>query len=397
MQRFLFAILFFSLAILEASAQSPADSLTRVLSGLHAASNLPGFAVAVVSRDSLAYLRGFGFADIARQAPYTENTVQNIGSISKTFIGVSLMKLVETGRLSLDTPINDLLPFRVAHPRFPDDPILVRHLATHTSGIADSRMYAEKAYYPESPQSVHNYSSGSRLRQRYLRKLSGNARMELGAYLQAYLQPGGALFMPANFTRNAPGASYSYSNVGAALAAFLIERVSGQSFDAFTSGLVLRPLRMTASGWSYAGIDTSAHATLYLGDGAALPAYGLSTYPDGGLRTSCRDLALYLQEMMRGYAGSSTLLRPEYFREMMRPHAPNGDKGAGIFWEITKNGNIGHSGADPGVLTFLLFNPEKNYGQVFLTNMDVRTSPETLTSFKKIWDTLSAFQSVLFP
>ena len=67
--------------------------------------------------------------------------MQNIASVSKTLIGVSIMKLVEEDRLSLDDEANRFLPFDIVNPHFPASPILIRHLATHTSSILDDENY----------------------------------------------------------------------------------------------------------------------------------------------------------------------------------------------------------------------------------------------------------------
>ncbi|MBN4683912.1 beta-lactamase family protein, partial [Pandoraea nosoerga] len=90
--------------------------------------------------------KGFGYADVASKRPYTPQTVQPIGSISKTLIGVALMKGVERGWFTLDDDIDTLLPFPVRNPDFPDKPITLRQLATHTSGIVDREAVYEAGY-----------------------------------------------------------------------------------------------------------------------------------------------------------------------------------------------------------------------------------------------------------
>lgn len=113
------------------------DSLTTQLEGIEAKSIIPGFAVAIVDSNAVIYKKGFGFSNLNNHTPLTPQTVNFIASISKTFIGLSVMKLVELGKLDLDEKVNDILPFKVVNPHFPEIPITVRQLVTHTAGLMD--------------------------------------------------------------------------------------------------------------------------------------------------------------------------------------------------------------------------------------------------------------------
>ncbi len=144
---------FFSLAFagwlllpLTAGAQAhPAaaapDSVTQQTPRRLAASPaLPGFAVAVVGSGGIRYEAGFGLADRAARAAFTPCTVQEVGSVSKTLIGLCLLKGVELGYFTLDTDVNTVLPgwtVRNPHGGPGAAPITIRHLATHTAGILD--------------------------------------------------------------------------------------------------------------------------------------------------------------------------------------------------------------------------------------------------------------------
>jgi len=122
------------------------DSLTQALNELYSLGYINGYAVTLVNDTGPLYQKGFGYMDVAAKKPYTDSTVQNIASISKTFIGISLMKAQELGKLKLDDPINSYLPFKVINPYFPEKEITIRHLATHTSSITDTKYYNKKSY-----------------------------------------------------------------------------------------------------------------------------------------------------------------------------------------------------------------------------------------------------------
>lgn len=100
----------------------------------------------IIVNRKLVWTRGYGFADRERAVPFTQDTIMNIGSISKTITGAALMRAVQEGKLSLDGNINKYLPFKVANPSFPNEPITLRQLATHTSRVQVERMDRPDGY-----------------------------------------------------------------------------------------------------------------------------------------------------------------------------------------------------------------------------------------------------------
>ena len=145
MKKILSILIISAIFCLTLFAQDKAKELDTKLTEIAEKGHLPGFGVAIVSKDKTLYQKGYGYADLANKKPYTKNTVQNIGSVSKTFIGVSLMKLVERGKLILMTRISDILPFKITNPYYPESPITIRQLATHTSTLKDTDYY-QKTY-----------------------------------------------------------------------------------------------------------------------------------------------------------------------------------------------------------------------------------------------------------
>lgn len=117
------------------------DSLTAELEVLRNQGHFIGFGVAIVNRQGALHQHGFGFADAQAHKPYSIHTIQNIASVSKTLVGLALLKAQELGRLNLADSVNKYLPFRVVNPAFPKVPITLRHLATHTSSIRDNDFY----------------------------------------------------------------------------------------------------------------------------------------------------------------------------------------------------------------------------------------------------------------
>jgi CubicO group peptidase (beta-lactamase class C family) len=377
------------------------DSLTAELEALRNQGHFVGFGVAIVNSQGALYQHGFGFADAQARTPYGIHTIQNIASVSKTLVGLALLKAQELGKLNLDDSVNKYLPFRVVNPKFPKVPITLRQLATHTSSICDNDFYLSKNYYLKPGQDVTGKPLTFEDEQAFI---SADSAVTLPEFLQNVLTTRGKWYQAKGFLARRPGELYEYSNVGAALAAYVVELATGQSFPAFSAHYLTRPLRMQASGWHYGEVDFAHYSRLYQTPTVAFPYYGLTTYPDGGFISSVADLSLYLRELIRGYQGKGTLLKPASYRELFRPQlaAGNFEKrnernpysesyNVGIFMGFGYTGFIGHTGGDPGVVTLLFFDPKSGLGRLLMLNTSFSDKAGGAAMYK-IWDTLAKYQ-----
>ena len=324
-------------------------NLDRRVGEIASRERLPGFAVALVTKDAVLFQKGYGWADVEERRPFTPQSLQNVGSISKTFIGVSLMQLAEQNRIRLDDDVNRYLPFRLANPHFPADIITIRHLATHTSTLTDTNEYWANDYILSPFQPAQRaLATVDMLRAK-------NRQMPMAQFIRNILAPDGTWYRKGSFLKKRPGTTFQYSNLGAAVATYVVERVTG-----------------------------------YIGR-KIVPRYSGVTYGDGGLITSVEDLSRYLMEMMKGYRGESTLLRQDSFKEMMSPGEPKpGTGGYNIFWWLRANGSLGHSGADPGIAASMFFEPGRNVGAIVFTNSSTGDSNKdpARRQFDDIADTL---------
>ncbi|HET9447071.1 MAG TPA: serine hydrolase domain-containing protein, partial [Steroidobacteraceae bacterium] len=187
---------------------------------------LMGVAGAVFVDGRRVWSRGYGHRDYLRTQPFTTNTPMTIASITKTITGAAMMRLVAEGKLDLDADVNRYLPFSVRNPRFPDTPITLRMIATHTSSITD-RWEIYRATY----------------------NFGGASAEPLGDFITSYFARDGRRYSEDNYTNAAPGKEREYSNIGAGLAGFIIERVSGERLDAYTRRHFFTPLNMRSTGW----------------------------------------------------------------------------------------------------------------------------------------------------
>lgn len=160
-----------------------------------------GLSAAIIIDKKLVWKNGYGYADKEKGLPFKSSTIMNIGSIAKTFTGLCVMKLVQDGLLNLDEDINSYLPFKVVNPNFPGEKITLRQLATHTSSLADRYPFYNETIYIEP----------------------GKVRQPLGSFLHDYYVLGGRYYSKENFLPHKPGTYRDYSNIGAALAGYIVE------------------------------------------------------------------------------------------------------------------------------------------------------------------------------
>ncbi|MEM6348423.1 MAG: serine hydrolase domain-containing protein [Bacteroidota bacterium] len=382
MKPFLPFLLALFLCLPFANAQTQADSLQQELQALYDDCGLPGFAVAIVDANGLKFTQGYGYANLKDKIPYTPQTVQNIASISKTVIGVNLMKAVEMGKLQLDDPINKYLPFEVTNPWYPEIPITIRHLATHTSSIRD-RNYS-LSYLLEEEEARQDPD----VPQDWLEFIAEHKRMDMETFFRACLVRKGELYKKKNFHKKKPGSNNSYSNIAAALAAFVLEQAVGEPFYEFSRKHVTGPLQMKHSDWMADAVVDEPLAMLYFPDGKRVPGYSLITYPDGGFRTSVADMSLYLQEMIKGYSGQSDFMQTSSFKALL----PGDEDESRVFWGMGEpSRNIGHNGGDPGVRTDMHFNADNKIGYILFCNMSADGDEKLHAQYLRVMEILHAY------
>jgi CubicO group peptidase (beta-lactamase class C family) len=197
-----------SLAVLDAELAAIASDPQRPLASL---------SVLAIRDGKVVYQRQLGrrFIDGATRSgdkPANEDTLYRVASVSKLVTTLGALKLVEDGKLALDADIGGYLGYRVRNPHFPDAPITLRMLLTHTSSLRDDAGY----FWPEDLR------------------------------LQEFLTPGGAAYgTGAMWSAQAkPGGHFSYANLPWGLVGTIMERVGGERFDRLMKRLVLDPLGM---------------------------------------------------------------------------------------------------------------------------------------------------------
>jgi len=369
------SLLIYAANINATSAQAKFNNIDQLLQRAATKDGLPGLAVTFVNQRKALHSAVFGYADIAKASPYTTQSIQPVGSVSKMILAVALMKAVELGYFTLETDINRILPFKIINPHEPDHAITVKELATHTSGIIDNPGIYPNTYkfnYKLRPYTKGLVENLPPLQ--YKQKVNDST---LSAFCFNYLAEKGKYYGAQNFVFTKGNRTYAYSNIGTTLLGYLIEIKSGMSYSAFTTKYILKPLHLDSSGWFLSDLNLKDHAQLYFDQKSNFPLFDLLTYPDGGLKTNAADLSKFLIDVIKGMSGKSVVLKASSFKTMFQPQFTSVNvparlslekRNKGILWNLYANGTIGHDGDDPGVSAFLIFNPLTKAGALFLAN-----------------------------
>ncbi len=380
----------------ESIAWQYSDSLTAKIQEIFEQADIPGLGVTIFDTENVLYEQGFGYANREEGIPYTAKTAQNVASVSKTFIAVSLMQCIEKGLFTLETPINDLLPFEVINPYLPKEKILIKHLTNHTSGIVDLEKSWKYSYYLLKPQDFEELEFGYG-EKAFLTGIRGDSTMSLHTYLKETFEPKGDYYNKKIFKKSAPGEAYEYTNLGANLCAYLIEVATGVSYRNYVIEQIYKPLGMKNSGWSHRLPPGTIKAQTYLASGDPYPSYSDVDYPAGNGATTIADLRMFAQDMMKGLKGDGQLLQKESYEKMLTPEHIAADElsSFAVFWytnNILKDRM--HDGSGGDVAAHMGFNMKEGLGYIMLYNHGLYPEKQNQAQ-SKIWKTVIKYRQLM--
>jgi len=321
------------------------------------ARNRLGVAAAIVKGKSLAWSKGFGTANTELKTSVTPDTVFVIASITKTITGTAVMLLVEQGKLNLDADINTYLPFSVRSPVFPDKPISLRQLLSHTAGLSDDAFNSfgepsSQFFFPD-----------------------GVPKLSLADFCKGLLSVDGANYSAASFTGKAPGTACQYCNLGLSLAGYIVERTAGQSLNDFCKAHIFNRLGMKRTSFRVQDFQPKEMAMPYDETLKPIGHYVESDYPDGNLRSTVNDLSRFLRAFMNGGSlNGARFLEASSVEEMKKIQYPSieGAQGQALAWDYSPAGSygglLGHYGAYYGTLTAMRYSPATNTGMIVFMN-----------------------------
>jgi CubicO group peptidase (beta-lactamase class C family) len=329
-------------------AQGPRDpaELESFLDGLLAQEmeefHIAGAAVSVVEDGKLFFTKGYGYADVENKIPVDpERTIFRTGSVGKNFTWTAVMQLVEQGKLDLNADVNTYLDFPI--PNTYPQPITLKHLMTHTSGIEDRWLESVVADASELVP----------------------ARDWLIANFPGRVRP--------------PGEAAGYSNYNAMLAGYIVERVSGEPYDEYIQKHIFDPLGMTHSTVQPRmpeALHPFASKSYTYVDGAFQPFPDYFTQPavlpSGFHQASVTDMARFMIARLEGgfYGDASTEMRilkestaQEMLTTLYTPDSRLKGTAYGLF-DLSDNGQwvLGHEGYAPVMFSQLLLLPNQHLG-----------------------------------
>ncbi|MBC7870424.1 MAG: beta-lactamase family protein [Chitinophagaceae bacterium] len=303
--------------------------------------NVTGANLSIVQNGEVLYTAGYGFRNIETEQAVTPETLFSIGSVSKSFTALAVAQQVDAGNLDLDTPIIDYVPnLTYTDPRF--EQVTLRHLLSHTSGlpVMDTLWYA------------------------------GTVESRDALITEFAMQ---------TFDTE-PGATYVYNNVAYALAGYVLEQVTGETWEDYIRAHIFTPLEMTESVVSFDEMaQTSNYALphlLNIREGAvpqALFEYIDLIAPAGAIDSNPVNMANYaLLQLGDGTFNGERVVSQELLEEM---HAVTSEvtEGYGLGWVNTSYEGydlVWHNGAIDGFTAALFLVPSESLGVTILTNSD---------------------------
>jgi len=280
-------------------------TLDRFIAGYCAAMNAPGLTLGLANSQGTIRTASFGYVDLAAKLPVTTSHLFEIGSISKSFVGLTILQLHEEHKVDLQAPIRSYLPWLSMETTYGE--ILVHHLLTHSSGMPD-----DAPVIPSSPER----------------------------------RPRQAL---------PPGSEFHYSNWGYDVLGRLIETVDGRPWHAAVSARVLKPIGMTDTSPTITSASRPRIARSYVPlhddrpyprHGALAPAGNLAVeFAAGSIASTPGDMTLYMQMILNhGEIRGGRIISEDSFKLFSTPHiaAPAFGPTAGYGYGIAVDKLDGH-------------------------------------------------------
>jgi len=321
--------------------------------------SVPGAGIALVDQGRLVWAGGVGFADRDAQRPVTGDTLFRVGSITKSFVALALVKLAEEGRVSLDARVDEIAPeLVIGNPWAAEQPITIAHLLEHTAGFDE--VHPNEAYGPLSVESLPLATI-----------LAKNPRSRVARWR--------------------PGSRASYANPGYTVAAYVIEKVTGRPWTDYVRQELFAPLGMNGSALRWSPDADARLARGYDQSGAVVPYRAIYHHPAGGLMTSPRELAALVQlYLARGRVGGRQLVSPESIARMERSetlalHGTDMDYGfanmGDVFLRVPMRG---HDGGIDGYLSGYYYDVALGIGFVVMVNQVSERAGEALFEIRHL-------------
>ena len=316
---------------------------------------LVGVGIGLVEGDTISWMGGFGDANQAEEIPVTFRTHFRIGSVSKMFTALALIKLADEGKLSLQDRVRDLVPEApISNAWAETDPVTVTHLLEHTAGFDDMHF-------------------------RHFYQLDERANWTLSETIMA---------LDVELTsRWRPGERSSYSNPGYGLAGYIVEKISGQSYATYIEENFFVPMGMKDTYMDF----QRARQTMSIGYSPTrkpLDYRPILLAPAGDINSTIPDMTRFVQIITNhGLVDGVQVLPKRYFPIMEQPTSSAAARDGLDFgyalanYDTIRNGYWiqGHNGGIDGFLTSFGYIPNLDTGYIVMSNTSVGAGLRALT------------------
>jgi CubicO group peptidase (beta-lactamase class C family) len=305
---------------------------------------IPGFGFALVSEDSILGMASIGLAHIETGEPVTENTLFRVGSCTKSFLGLGFLKLIDEGKIDINTPVRQIVPeIEIYNPWRDTHPVRIVHLLEHTAGFDDIHM--NSLYNEKDPE------------------------MPLKEALRAKAQ--------LRKVRWQPGTRRAYSSPGYTLAGYILEKITGRRYEDYLKEVILEPVGMTTSSFRYTEEVKQLIATGYGDNLEPFPFFDGYDRPASSLNSSTREMALFVQFLLNGGRVGEVQIIDEALMDRLGTHTTTIASEAGLRGGYSFGVGVrfqdgfkwfGHSGGGPGFIAKYAYTKESGLGYAVLAN-----------------------------
>lgn len=332
--------------------------------------DVPGMAIMVAKDGVPIYKNNYGFRDVDKQLPVTEDTIFPAASVTKSFSTLSIMILADQGKLSPEDLVIDWLPeLKLPGGKYENE-LKIRHLLSNSGGFpglgAVNRARAE---------SIQNDPDGEHMANRLSYDIHGASIQTVEELME---------IMSVEFNYRLlgkPGTTYNYSNEGFALLQEIIERASKQSFPEFVQKHIFNPLKMTHSTFLAQDLNNYERITEIYGYKEGFKSFHSPVwwnvgkiYTNGSLKTTVIDLIKYLElYRQNGTVNGEKIISADVLKQMITPQidVPTGEKyGYGLKLSTYKGISlVGHPGVIKGGSAYVMVAEELGLTFAVLTNI----------------------------
>ncbi|MCP2027928.1 CubicO group peptidase (beta-lactamase class C family) [Flavobacterium sp. HSC-32F16] len=278
-------------------AQDKAKQIDDLLSKYNEYGQFNGSAL-VAENGKIILKKGFGQANMEWNIPNQPDTKFRLGSISKQFTAFLIVKLAEEGKLKLDVPITTYLP---DYPKENGDKITIHNLLTHTSGITN---------YTSAPNFLKDKAKNPYTPAEFVKTFDK---------------------LPLDFK---PGEKFSYSNSGYFLLGYIIEKITGKTYEQYLQETIFTPLKMVNSGYDHSDVILKNRAAGYEKQGKNFVNSSFIDmsipYAAGSLYSTVEDLYLWDQSLY-----TTKLLSEKSMESLFKPYIKSwGEESYGYGWSV---------------------------------------------------------------